>query len=186
MDRPSVAERRDGRRPATGAPFRVGCGFDVHPFDPRRRLVLGGVRLKGGAGLRGHSDADVLAHAVCDALLGAIGLPDMGIRFPASDPRHAGRSSLAFLRDVMREARGRGFRLGNLDTVLLAETPRLGPHLQTMRRRLAKALGCDAGDVSVKAKRFEGLGAIGRREGIAAQAVVLLLLVRPEPEPARR
>ena len=181
-----MADRRRQRRPATGAPFRVGCGFDVHPFDPGRRLVLGGVRLKGRAGLRGHSDADVLAHAVCDALLGAMGLPDMGIRFPASDPRHAGRSSLAFLRDVMREARGRGFRLGNLDTVLLAETPRLAPHLLEMRRRLATTLGCDAAEVSVKAKRFEGLGAVGRREGIAAQAVVLLQVVRPDPGRARR
>ena len=170
-----MAERRKARRAGLEAPFRVGCGFDIHPFVPRRRLVLGGVRLKSGMGLRGHSDADVLAHAVCDALLGAMGLPDMGIRFPASDPALAGRSSLIFLRDVMREARRRGFRVGNLDAVLLAETPRLRPHVQAMRRKLARALGCSAADVSVKAKRAEGLGAIGRREGMAAQAVVLLL-----------
>ena len=180
-----MAERRRANRVADDAPFRIGCGFDVHPFGDRRRLVLGGVHVRGGAGLSGHSDADVLAHAVCDALLGALGLPDMGIRFPASDLRLKGRSSLVFLRNVMREARGRGFRLGNLDTVLLAETPRLRPHLHQMRRRLARALGCGATDVSVKAKRAEGLGAIGRREGIAAQAVVLLLR-RPARVRARR
>ena len=180
-----MAERRGTQREADVAPFRIGCGFDIHPFGHRRRLVLGGVRIRAGAGLSGHSDADVLAHAVCDALLGAMGLPDMGIRFPASDPRLKGRSSLAFLRQVMREARGRGFRLGNLDTVLLAETHRLRPHLQAMRRRLARTLRCDAAAVSVKAKRAEGLGAIGRREGIAAQAVVLLLR-HPARSRARR
>jgi 2-C-methyl-D-erythritol 2,4-cyclodiphosphate synthase len=170
-----MADRRRPARRGFEAPVRVGCGFDVHPFGPCRRLVLGGVRVRRDPGLVGHSDADVLAHAVCDALLGAMGLPDMGIRYPASDPRLKGRSSLRFVREIMREARGRGFRLGNLDAVLLAETPRLRPHLPAMRRRLARALGCAARDISVKAKHAEGLGAIGRGEGIAAQAVVLLL-----------
>lgn len=172
-----MPERSRDRRAGAGVPLRVGCGFDVHPFDARRALVLGGVRIRGGPGLKGHSDADVLAHAVCDALLGAMGLPDMGIRFPASDPRLKGRSSLAFLRDVMREARDRGFRVGNLDAVLVADAPSLRPHLAAMRLRLARALGCALADVSVKAKRVEGLGAIGRREGMAAQAVVTLVRV---------
>lgn len=169
-----MPERRRAARAAAPPACRVGCGFDVHPFDRRRALVLGGVRLGSRPGLRGHSDADVLAHAICDALLGAMGLPDMGIRFPASDERLKGRSSLVFLREVMREARRRGLRIGNLDATVVADEPLLRSHLPAMRRRLARALGCASADVSVKAKRAEGLGAIGRREGIAAQAVVLL------------
>lgn len=154
---------------------RIGLGTDLHPFDPARRLVLGGVRIAGAAGLAGHSDADVLAHAVCDALLGAIGLPDMGERFKDSDRRWRGRASLFFVRDAMREVRGRGLAVGNLDAVLLAETPRLAPHIPAMRRNLARALGCAADDVSVKPKRGEGLGFVGRGLGMAAQAIVLLV-----------
>ena len=189
-----VAERRRApRRPPprrrarqSGSAFRVGCGFDLHPVAAGRRLVLGGVRVRAAAGLSGHSDADVLAHAVCDALLGAAGLPDMGLRFPDTDPRHRGRSSLDFLRDVMREIRRRGFRIGNLDAVLLADRPRLRPHLHEMRRRLAAALGCAPADLSLKAKRAEGLGAVGRGEGMAAQAVVLLVREAPSAERASR
>jgi 2-C-methyl-D-erythritol 2,4-cyclodiphosphate synthase len=162
---------------------RVGLGSDRHPFAAGRPLVLGGVRLKAARGLAGHSDADVLAHAACDALLGALGMPDMGIRFPAGHPRHRGRSSLEFVREVMRDVRRRGYVVGNLDAVILAETPRLRERLAGMRRRLARALGCAPGAVSVKAKRGEGLGWIGRSEGIAAQAVVLLW---PAPSRARR
>jgi len=137
--------------------------------------VLGGVPIPGAPGLRGHSDADVLAHAVCDAILGALGLPDMGMRFRDDDPQWRRRASLFFVRDAMTEARRRGLAVGNLDTVVLAETPRLAPHVDAMRRRLAEALGCDVSSVSVKPKRGEGLGFVGRSEGMAAQAIVLLV-----------
>ena len=167
------AVRRAGRAAATSL-VRVGIGADAHPLKPGRRLVLGGVEIPHPRGLAGHSDADVLSHAVCDALLGAAGLDDMGVRFPEGDPRYLGRSSLWFLEEVMREIRSRGFRLVNVDAVLLAEAPRLQPHLGAMRAALAEALGVDIRSVSVKAKRLEGLGAVGRQEGIAAQAVALL------------
>ena len=140
-------------------------------------------------GLAGHSDADVLAHAICDALLGALGLPDMGARFPDTDERHRGRSSLVFLREVMAEVRGRGFGILNLDTVLLAEAPPLQPHAEAMRRSLAGALGCAEASIGIKAKRCEGLGALGRGEGMMAQAVVLLgpaAPTRPATPSARR
>jgi 2-C-methyl-D-erythritol 2,4-cyclodiphosphate synthase len=164
---------------------RVGLGCDRHPFAAGRRLVLGGVRIPAVRGLAGHSDADVLSHAVCDALFGALGMPDMGVRFPATDRRHRGRASLEFVSEAMRDVRRRGYTVGNLDAVLLAETPRLEDRLRAMRRKLAKALGCAPDAVSVKAKRGEGLGWIGRSEGIAAQAVVLLLPA-PAARPRRR
>ena len=154
--------------------LRVGIGADAHPLRPGRRLVLGGVEIQHPSGLAGHSDADVLSHAVCDALLGALGLEDMGARFPDSDETLRGRPSLWFLEEVMREARSRGFEIVNVDAVILAEAPRLQPHLPAMRRALAAALGVPLDSVSVKAKRLEGLGAVGRREGIMAQAVALL------------
>jgi 2-C-methyl-D-erythritol 2,4-cyclodiphosphate synthase len=116
----------------------------------------------------------VLSHAVCDAVLGALGQPDMGRRFPDDDPRHAGRSSLAFLREVAAEMRKSGMALVNLDAVLLAEAPRLQPHLEAMRVRIAAALRTDPGRIGIKVKRGEGLGTVGRREGMIAQAVVLL------------
>jgi 2-C-methyl-D-erythritol 2,4-cyclodiphosphate synthase len=172
-------------RPPAATP-RIGLGVDRHPFDRSRRLTLGGVPIAGAPGLRGHSDADVLAHAVCDALLGALGLPDMGMRFKDTDRRWRGRSSLFFVRDAMREVRRRGLVVGNLDAVLLAETPRLAPHVAAMRRRLAGALGCDATAVSVKPKRGEGLGFVGRGEGMAAQAIVLLVPPVPAPAAGRR
>ena len=158
--------------PAPG--LRIGCGADVHPLAAGRRLVLGGIAIAHERGLSGHSDADVLAHAICDALLGALGDPDMGARFPDTDEAHRGRSSLEFLREVMRDVRARGYAIVNLDAVVLAEAPRLQPHLEAMRAALAEALGCPAASVGVKAKRCEGIGAIGRKEGIAAQAVVLI------------
>ncbi|MBI4169869.1 MAG: 2-C-methyl-D-erythritol 2,4-cyclodiphosphate synthase [Acidobacteria bacterium] len=176
---------RGGRRALPA--FRIGCGTDVHPLAPGRRLVLGGVEIAHDRGLAGHSDADVLAHAVCDALLGALGLPDMGTRFPDTDERHRGRSSLLFVKEVMAEARAAGYALVNLDAVVLAEAPRLGPHLEAMRRALAGALGCTPSCVGIKAKRCEGIGSVGRREGILAQAIVLLGRARrPSRPPAPR
>jgi 2-C-methyl-D-erythritol 2,4-cyclodiphosphate synthase len=158
-------------------PFRVGCGTDLHPLGAGRRLVLGGVTIEHDRGLVGHSDADVLAHAVCDAVLGALGLPDLGTRCPDSDERNRDRSSLTFLEAAGREMRRLGFAVANIDAVVLAEEPSLAPHLETMRTRLAAALGCRPSAIGVKAKRCEGVGAIGRREGMLAQAVALLARV---------
>ena len=153
--------------------MRVGHGFDVHPFtdDPDRVLVLGGVTFPGERGLRGHSDADVLAHACADALLGAAGLGDLGRHFPDSDPQWAGADSLALLAEVVRLVGAAGWTVANVDCTVVAEAPRIAPHREAMEAALSTAAGAP---VSVKATTAEGLGAIGRGEGIAAQAVALL------------
>ena len=150
---------------------RVGLGFDLHPLVAGRPLVLGGVTVPSGRGLDGHSDADVLTHAIAEALLGALALGDLGRHFPESDPRYRGVSSLALLRHAVELVAARGGRLVNVDATVLAEAPRLAPHLAEMAKRLAEALGLDVDRVSVKAKSPEGLGLLGRREGIAAMAV---------------
>ena len=157
-----------------GTTLRIGQGIDVHPLVEGRPLVLGGVPKPHDLGLAGHSDADVLAHAVCDALLGALGLPDLGRRFPNHDGRHRERSSLEFLREVAAEMRARGMSIVNLDAVIVAETPRLEPYLEEMAKTIGRALGCEPSRIGVKAKRGEGLGAIGRGEGMMTQAVALL------------
>jgi len=151
---------------------RVGFGFDLHPLVADRPLVLGGVTVASDRGLGGHSDADVLAHAVGEALLGALALGDLGRHFPDTDPRYQGISSLELLRHVVQLIGAKGGRLVNVDATVLAEAPRLAPHLPAMARRLAEALGLPADRVSVKAKSPEGLGLLGRGEGIAAMAVV--------------
>lgn len=151
---------------------RVGFGFDLHPLARDRALILGGVTVPSEVGLRGHSDADVLAHAVAEALLGALALGDLGRHFPDTDPQYRGVSSLALLERVMELVRGRGGRLVNVDATVLAEAPRLAPYLPEMAKRLADALGLSPDVVSVRAKSPEGLGVVGRREGIAAMAVV--------------
>jgi 2-C-methyl-D-erythritol 2,4-cyclodiphosphate synthase len=151
---------------------RVGFGFDLHPLVTGRPLVLGGVTVPFELGLGGHSDADVLAHAVGEALLGALALGDLGRHFPDTDPRYRGISSLALLEAVIGLVRGRGGRLVNVDATVLAQAPKLAPLLPEMAKRLADTLGIDAGSVSVKAKSPEGLGLLGRQEGIAAMAVV--------------
>jgi 2-C-methyl-D-erythritol 2,4-cyclodiphosphate synthase len=152
---------------------RVGQGFDVHPWsdDPGRRLVLGGVVLPGERGLAGHSDADVVAHAVADALLGAAGLGDIGAHFPDTDPRGRGADSLTLLVHVVELIRAEGWSVGNVDTTVILETPKLAPHREAMAERLSGVVGAP---VSVKAKRAEGLGALGRGEGVACFAVALL------------
>lgn len=150
--------------------MRVGLGFDVHPFGGDRPLVLGGVRIEDSPGLAGHSDADVVAHAVADAVLGAAGLPDLGTLFPASDDRYAGADSMILLADVAGRLTAAGYQVGNVDVVIVAEEPRLAPHLEEMAGRLARVVG---GAVSVKPKRTEGV-ALGGGEGIAALAVALL------------
>jgi len=152
--------------------MRVGFGFDLHPLVTGRPLVLGGVTVPSELGLGGHSDADVLAHAVGEALLGALALGDLGRHFPDTDPRYRGISSLALLEAVMHLVRTRGGRLINVDATVLAQAPKLAPLLPEMAKRLADTLGIDADAVSVKAKSPEGLGLLGRQEGMAAMAVV--------------
>ena len=153
---------------------RVGLGFDVHPLVAGRRLVLGGVEIPSERGLAGHSDADVLTHAVADALLGALALGDLGQLFPDSDPQYRGISSLRLLTTVADRVRSHGGRIVNVDATVVAEGPRLADWLAAMRERLAETLGLGVDRVSVKAKRAERLGALGRHEGIAAMAVALV------------
>jgi 2-C-methyl-D-erythritol 2,4-cyclodiphosphate synthase len=156
---------------------RIGSGLDVHPVsdDPSRPLVVGGVEIPGAPGLAGHSDADVAAHAVADALLGAVGLGDLGSRFGVDRPEVAGADSLALLAAVLVDVHAHGWRLGNLDLTVVAQRPRLGPHRQAMRERLAATLEVRPEDVSVKFTTTDRLGAVGRGEGIAAWAVALLV-----------
>ncbi len=151
---------------------RVGFGFDLHPLAPGRPLVLGGVTVDFDRGLAGHSDADVLSHAVGEALLGALALGDLGRHFPDTDPRYRGISSLRLLRNVVELVTARGARLVNVDATVLAQAPRLAPLLPEMAKRLAETLGLEVDRVSVKAKSPEGLGLVGRQEGMAAMAVV--------------
>jgi 2-C-methyl-D-erythritol 2,4-cyclodiphosphate synthase len=159
--------------------MRVGLGYDVHAFGGDGPLVLGGVTIE-GSGLVGHSDADAVAHAVADAVLGAAGLPDLGTLFPSDDDQWRGASSIELLRDVAQRVRAEGWWVGNVDVVVAAEEPRLAPHVDAMAANLVAALRVAAepmGDgihVRVKPKRGEGIGAIGRSEGIAAWAVALL------------
>jgi 2-C-methyl-D-erythritol 2,4-cyclodiphosphate synthase len=151
---------------------RAGFGFDVHPLVAGRPLVLGGVTIESDLGLLGHSDADVLSHAIGEALLGAMALGDLGRHFPDSDERYRGISSLVLLHHVVELLTARGARIVNVDATVLAQAPRLSTRLPEMAKRLADVLGLPVGQVSVKAKSPEGLGVIGRREGIAAMAVV--------------
>jgi len=155
--------------------LRTGVGFDAHRLVMGRRLVLGGVSIDSPRGLAGHSDADVLAHAVMDALLGAAGMGDLGMRFPPGDPRYRDADSIGLLRDVTAAVRTEGWQIAHVDSTILAEAPMLAPYIGRMRRRIAEAMGIDAGAVNIKATTMEGLGAIGRHEGIAAQAVATLI-----------
>jgi len=154
--------------------MRVGIGYDAHPLVEGRPLVLGGVTIDHARGLAGHSDADVLVHAIIDALLGAAALGTIGEHFPDSDPNYAGISSLELLSMAVALVEDHGKRIVNVDSVVIAERPRLQPHLADMARAIAETLGLDQDLVGVKATSPEGLGALGRQEGIAAQAVVLL------------
>lgn len=155
--------------------FRVGLGFDFHPFGQDRRLMLGGVRIPHPLGLRGHSDADALLHAVIDALLGAAGLRDIGTWFPDTDPAYRGSSSRMLLEKAYELVRERGFAVVNLDVTVLAEAPRIQPHVDAMKANLARLLAVEPGRIGLKATTMEGCGPIGRGEGIAVQAVVLLV-----------
>ncbi|HLW70401.1 MAG TPA: 2-C-methyl-D-erythritol 2,4-cyclodiphosphate synthase [Candidatus Binataceae bacterium] len=153
---------------------RVGQGFDFHPLEAGRRLVLGGVTIAHSHGLRGHSDADVAAHALANAILGALGRGDLGRHFPDDDPRYKDADSIELLKLVWIDAAADGWRLGNADVTIFAQRPKLAPHLAEMRTRLAGALGAPEAAMNVKASNPEGLGALGRGDGMAAAAVVML------------
>ena len=154
--------------------MRIGQGFDVHALVPGRKLIIGGVDIRFECGLLGHSDADVLLHAVTDALLGAAGLGDIGRHFPDSDPRFEGADSRQLLRETARLIERAGFRVANIDATVIARAPRLAPHVAAMAANIAADLGIEPGGVNIKAKTTESLGFTGRGEGIAAQAVALI------------
>jgi len=154
---------------------RIGIGYDIHRLVEERKLVLGGVEIPFEKGLLGHSDSDVLSHAICDALLGAAALGDIGAHFPDTDSRWAGVSSLDFLAHVLELLTKRGYSIANIDATVLAERPKLKPYVQSIRESLATALRLDVDQVSVKEKTNEGLESIGRGEAIAAQSVALLV-----------
>jgi 2-C-methyl-D-erythritol 2,4-cyclodiphosphate synthase len=155
--------------------FRIGYGYDTHRLGPNRKLMLGGVDIPHDQGLIGHSDADVLLHAITDALLGALALRDIGFHFPDTDPRYAGADSTIFLRDAYALVRARGFRLANLDSTIIAEQPKLNPHIPAMQAVIADLLATDPGNVSIKATTHEQTDAVGRGESMIAHAVVLLM-----------
>jgi len=154
--------------------MRIGQGYDVHALVQGRKLIVGGVTIPFEKGLAGHSDADVLIHAVCDALLGAAALGDIGLHFPDTNPKHRNANSRAFLREVAKKVRLAGFSIVNLDATVIAQAPKIAPHTAAMVANLAADLEIDLGQVNIKAKTAERLGAIGRGEGIAAEAIALL------------
>ncbi|MFO7832374.1 MAG: 2-C-methyl-D-erythritol 2,4-cyclodiphosphate synthase [Desulfuromonadaceae bacterium] len=155
--------------------IRIGHGYDVHRLVPESTLVLGGVKIPHSHGLLGHSDADVLLHAICDSILGALGIGDLGRHFPDTDPVYAGIDSTELLREVIVLAQQNSYTIGNLDATIIAQKPRLAPHIPTMVDTIAAVCGCASAQVNVKATTTEKLGFEGRLEGISAHAVVLLL-----------
>ncbi len=162
--------------------MRIGHGYDVHPLKAGRDLILGGVKIPHPKGLDGHSDADVLIHAICDACLGAAALGDIGHHFPDSDPRYRGIDSRRLLRKVCAVLKQHGWRVGNLDSTVVAQAPRLAPHISGMRENIAMDLEISTEQVNVKATTTEMMGFAGREEGMAAYAIVLLLATAPEPK----
>lgn len=153
---------------------RVGCGWDIHPLVVGRKLILGGLEIPHHKGLQGHSDSDALVHAICDALLGAMGEGDLGRHYPSSDQRFKNISSLKLLEDVLGKLRAKGYRLSNVDSTIIAQAPRLSPYLATMQKTIAEVMQVDPEIVNVKVKSGEGLDSIGREEAVAAQAVCLI------------
>ena len=154
--------------------IRIGNGYDIHRLAAGRKLILGGVEIPHEFGLLGHSDADALTHSIMDALLGALSLGDIGLYFPPSDPQWAGADSQVLLAQVHQLVRDHGWQIGNIDSVVVAEQPKLKPHISTMRNRLATTLAIEPAQIGIKATTHEKLGPLGREEGIAAYAVVLL------------
>lgn len=155
--------------------MRIGIGYDIHPLVPGRNLILGGVQIEHHKGLLGHSDADVLIHAICDALLGAAALGDIGLHFPSDDERYKDEPSVNFLKSVVALIRQNGMEIGNIDSVVITQEPRLGPFFSQMRETIAAAAAIPVEKVSVKGKSPEGIGPIGKGEAIAAHAVALLI-----------
>ena len=155
--------------------MRIGNGYDVHKLVPGRKLIVGGVEIPHETGLLGHSDADVLTHAVIDCLFGAAGLPDIGSHFPDSDSKYKGADSIELLREAAALVREAGFEIGNLDCILVAQAPKMAPHIPKMKERLAEAMGVPVTAIGIKAKTEEGLGFTGSKEGMAAHTVCLLL-----------
>lgn len=155
-------------------PFRVGQGFDVHALVEGRPLIIGGVCIPHDRGLQGHSDADVLLHAITDAILGAAGMGDIGRHFPDTDPAYKGADSRVLLRTAMQKLRDAGWKVVNVDATIHAQAPKIGPHAPAMAANISADLGVDPADVNIKAKTNEGLGYLGRKEGIAATVVALL------------
>ena len=154
--------------------MRIGQGYDVHALVPGRKLIIGGVHIPHDKGLDGHSDADVLLHALCDALLGAAAMGDIGAHFPDSDARYKGADSRELLREVSRLVQEAGYRIVNIDATIIAQAPKMAPHIPAMVNNIAGDLGLSRGQVNVKATTTEGLGYTGRGEGIAAQVAILL------------
>ena len=154
--------------------IRVGYGYDVHRYVEGHRLILGGVTVPAERGLLGHSDADVLLHAIADALLGAAAMRDIGYHFPDTDPRYAGADSVVLLREVFRLLLERGYRVGNIDATIVAEAPKLSPFVPRMQERIAETLDLSVDEISIKATTNERMGFVGREEGMAAHAVVLI------------
>lgn len=159
---------------ANPPPFRIGQGYDCHALVPGRTLVIGGVTIPHRTGLLGHSDADVLLHAITDALLGAAGLGDIGRHFPDTDAQFSGADSRLLLRDAYRRVTAAGYVLGNLDATIIAQAPKMAPHIDQIVSNLAADLGVNSGQINIKAKTNEKLGYLGREEAIAAEAVVLI------------
>lgn len=154
--------------------MRIGTGYDVHALVPGRKLIVGGVDIPHETGLLGHSDADVLVHAIMDAILGALGLPDIGTLFPDTDAEYKDIDSLLLLARVEKRMREEGYAIGNLDTVIMAQRPKMMPHIPSMKENIARVLHCEETLVGIKATTTEKLGFVGREEGMAAQAVCLL------------
>ena len=159
---------------ANPPPFRIGQGYDCHALVPGRTLIIGGVTIPHRTGLLGHSDADVLLHAITDALLGAAGLGDIGRHFPDTDAQFSGADSRLLLRDAYRRVTAAGYVLGNLDATIIAQAPKMAPHIGQIVSNLAADLGAHPGQINIKAKTNEKLGYLGREEGIAAEAVILI------------
>ena len=155
--------------------MRVGTGYDLHRLVPNRKLILGGVEIPHTLGLLGHSDADVLTHAICDAMLGAAALGDIGAHFPDTDPAYEGMDSLVLLAEVKTRVGNLGYNVRNVDSTVIAQRPKLAPHIPEMRRRLAEALELSTNEISVKATTSEGVGSVGNEKAIVAQAIVCLI-----------
>jgi 2-C-methyl-D-erythritol 2,4-cyclodiphosphate synthase len=154
--------------------FRIGNGYDVHRLVKGRKLILGGVEIPHPLGLEGHSDADALTHAICDAILGALGAGDIGKYFPDTDPKWKGVSSLILLKEVGAKCAEHGFAISNIDSIIAAQKPKIAPHIEAMKQNIASALGVDPTQINVKATTTETLGYVGREEGMAAYSVALL------------